>query len=229
MLNFMLVISADRDIGFCGRGSDSRAHMCVYVGLSVPVLRLIRLRLTEPRLTVISLSTGGRGPTLMDINYRLQHMRVSGCGGPAGCVPRRHSYDSAPRPDLSCGPPADSGATTLLEPRRDSGATVSTYYGSWSSQQPSRRESQMSQMSAAGGPGSLYDPISTDVSRRCSDMSAASAAPAGRLSAGMAAQLQRLQRRSLVSQQMGSMGNLVVQVRTRNRSSEHRQTGDRAV
>ena len=164
----------------------------------------------------------------MDINYRLQHMRVSPSGGPVGCVPRRHSYDSAPRPDLGCGAPADGGATTLLEPRRDSGATVSTYYGSWSSQQPSRRESQMSQMSAACGAagGSLYDPISTDVSRRCSDMSAASAAPAGRLSAGMAAQLQRLQRRSLVSQQMGSMGNLVVQVSS---PRSRRQTAARSV
>ncbi|XP_043225760.1 transcriptional activator cubitus interruptus-like isoform X2 [Amphibalanus amphitrite] len=170
------------------------------------------------------LHNGGRGPTLMDINYRLQHMRVSPSGVPAGCVPRRHSYDSAPRPDLGCGAPADGGATTLLEPRRDSGATVSTYYGSWSSQQPSRRESQMSQMSAACGPagGSLYDPISTDVSRRCSDMSAASAAPAGRLSAGMAAQLQRLQRRNLVSQQMGSMGNLVVQSQTQCQAMEQR-------
>lgn len=157
-----------------------------------------------------------------NINYRLQHMRVSGgmCGGGGGgvAVPRRHSYDSAPRPDLGLvQPPAGDATGTLLDPRRDSGATVSTYYGSWCSQQASRRESQLSQISAAGGgggvlpAGSFYDPISTDVSRRCSDMSAASAAPS-HMSAGAAAQLQRLQRRSFHSQQLGSMGNLVVQV-----------------
>ena len=69
----------------------------------------------------------------------------------------------------------------LSEPRRDSNSTVSTYYGSMKSADfgSSRRSSQTSGVSAirAGpiGPGSFYDPISPDTSRRSSQMSTASA------------------------------------------------------
>uniref|UniRef100_T1IJ59 C2H2-type domain-containing protein n=1 Tax=Strigamia maritima TaxID=126957 RepID=T1IJ59_STRMM len=104
--------------------------------------------------------------------------------------------------------------------RRDSNAsTISSYYcsmlsgaspHSFGSQLSSRRGSEASQSSfRVAMNSSPYDPISLGTSRCSSDTSSFQG-----ITASMAAHLQRIHRRALVTQEMGSTSNLVVQTQS---------------
>lgn len=139
-----------------------------------------------------------QGGNVSDINYRMQHLRMGGAGvseadsGAGGVLypgasdlpymARRHSADPHFQQDQSrvLTPHHQHHQQLTGDPRRDSAATYSTYYGSMSC--ASRRASQLSTTAAglaqvAGGrtPGvTCFDPASGDASRRCSQLSTAS-------------------------------------------------------
>lgn len=183
-----------------------------------------------------------RGSGLSEINQRITELRMGGTGtqSPQTQIGNRPGGQPLGQTVLLPG--------TQQEVRRDSTATtVSSYYGSMrSGASPlpfSRRCSEVSQISTVSGRAgflsSPYDPISPGSSRRSSEASTFQAqaggtftAPLGQhqqvgvvsnqpLTASMAAQLQKMQRRALVMQNMTSTQNLVVQTQNMSLSQQN--------
>lgn len=197
----------------------------------------------KPMPALLSLpSINRRGHGLNEINQRITDLRMGGNGGGSTQQPQTGNRPSNLLGQTTILPGSQQ------EIRRDSNATtVSSYYGSMrSGASPlpfSRRSSEVSQISNVSGRAAFlsspYDPISPGSSRRSSEASTfntqtgmtqtnaysnhqqvgvVSNQP---LTASMAAQLQKMQRRALIMQNMASTQNLVLQTQNMSLSQQN--------
>ena len=192
-------------------------------------------------LSLPSINGNRRGHGLNEINQRITDLRMGSGGSTAP-----PSQPPQTRPSTLLGQTMLLPGSQQ-EIRRDSNATtVSSYYGSMrSGASPlpfSRRSSEVSQISNVSGRAAFlsspYDPISPGSSRRSSEASTfntqsgmtqtnaygnhqqvgvVSNQP---LTASMAAQLQKMQRRALIMQNMASTQNLVLQTQNMSLSQQ---------
>lgn len=200
-----------------------------------------------PALLSLPSINNRRGSGLSEINQRITDLRMGG-NNQTSTV---QSPQTGNRPTSHLLGQTMLLPGSQQEIRRDSNATtVSSYYGSMrSGASPlpfSRRSSEVSQISNVSGRAALlsspYDPISPGSSRRSSEASNFQAGATQTnvygmaqpsqhqqvgvvsnqpLTASMAAQLQKMQRRALIMQNMTSTQNLVLQTQNMSLSQQN--------
>ena len=202
----------------------------------------------KPMPALLSLPgiNGRRGSGLSEINQRITDLRMGGNSTSTAQSPQTQTGNRPTNSHLLGQTMLLPGSQQEI--RRDSNATtVSSYYGSMrSGASPlpfSRRSSEVSQISNVSGRAAFlsspYDPISPGSSRRSSEASNFQAgatqtfiAQPGQhqqvgvvsnqpLTASMAAQLQKMQRRALIMQNMTSTQNLVLQTQNMSLSQQN--------